>query len=99
MAPSRVSAGSRPIPGRLELQRAGVDAVTQPGRIRPVLEDMPEVPAGGRAHDLLTHHAVARVAPRFDRVQRRGLDEVGQPEPEWNFASDRKSSAPHPAHR
>ncbi len=28
-----------------------------------------------------------------------GSTKLGQPEPEWNFASDRNSSAPHPAQR
>jgi hypothetical protein len=60
---------------------------------------MPEVPAAGRAHDLLTHHAVARVAPRSTESSDEGSTKLGQPDPEWNFASERKSSAPHPAHR
>jgi len=28
-----------------------------------------------------------------------GSTKLGQPDPEWNFASERKSSAPQPEHR
>src|SRR5947207_12720722 len=45
----------------VQLQRGGVDAITEPGRVRAVREDVPEVAAAGRAQHLCAHHAVARV--------------------------------------
>src|SRR6267154_917863 len=45
----------------VELQRGGVDAVTEPGRLRAVREDVPQVAAAGRAQHLGAHHAVGRV--------------------------------------
>src|SRR5262245_18657989 len=51
----------------LELERRRVDAVAKTGRVRPVREDVAEVPATRCAHDLGAHHAVARVDLLVDR--------------------------------
>src|SRR4030095_8429935 len=58
------------------LNRAGVDAVAKAGRSWPVVEDVPEMAAAGRAHHLRANHPVARVRLRHDAVERRGLEEA-----------------------
>src|SRR2546430_1564982 len=45
----------------VQLQRGGVDAITEPGRGRAVREDVPEVAAARRAQHLGAHHAVTCV--------------------------------------
>src|SRR2546421_3838785 len=50
----------------VELDRRAVDAVAQPGRLRPVVEDVAQVPTAVRARDLGPDHEV--------RVVRRLLD-------------------------
>ena len=60
----------------LEVERARVDAVAQAGRVRAVVEDMAEVAAARRAHDLGANHPVARVGLRDDAVERRRLEEA-----------------------
>src|SRR6187402_2182290 len=75
IAPSRASAGSRPIRS-VQLERAGVDAEPLAGRPRPVVEDVAEVTAAGGADDLLAHHPVTPVDPYLDGLELGGLDEA-----------------------
>ena len=66
---------------RLELERARVDAEAHPGRPRPIVEDVPEVPAARAADDLGTVRPVARVYAGLDRIQ------LGEINPEQAIAS------------
>ena len=70
-----------------------------PGRAGAVGEHVTEVAAALRAGDLGADHAVAAVVRGLDAVEAAGSTKLGQPEPEWNLASDRNSSAPQPAQR
>ena len=79
----RLHAG--PLPGvqsatphawRLELERAGVDAVPLPAGAGAVREDVAEVAAAGGAGDLGADHPVARVDVCVDALERCRLDEA-----------------------
>src|SRR5215813_9990105 len=62
----------------VELERRGVDAVALPGRLRAVVEDVPEVRVAPRAVHLGPAHEEARVLLGLDRL-RRGRLEVRRP--------------------
>src|SRR5260370_34021685 len=56
----------------VQFDRCAVDAVAQPGRLRPVVEHVPQVPAAARAVDLGTDHEVRAVHQLLDgRALRR----------------------------
>src|SRR2546423_4323731 len=60
---------------RLELDRSRVDAVTEPGGVRAVVEDVAQVAAALRARDLRSDHEVAAVGVLLDRGGRgRGVE-------------------------
>src|SRR3954452_25242578 len=62
---------------RLEVERAGVDAVAQPARIaRAVVEHVPEVAAAALADDLRAAPAVGGVLAGLDRVGELRLREA-----------------------
>jgi len=61
----------------VEPQRDRVDAVAQPGRLRPVREDMAEMAVTAGAAHLGAHHPEARVQLRLDRLLARGRVEGG----------------------
>src|SRR6266581_2549973 len=56
----------------LQLQRRGVDAVADTGRRGPVGEEVAEMAAAARAHDLGANHPVGRVRLLVDRIARGG---------------------------
>ncbi len=56
---------------RLELQRDAVDAVTQPRRLRAIVEDVSKVAAAAPAVDRLADHAERRVPRRADGLLQR----------------------------
>src|SRR5215470_532726 len=62
----------------VELERGGVDAIALPGRLGPVVEDVPEVRIAPRAVHLGPAHEEARVLLGLDRL-RRGRLEVRRP--------------------
>jgi hypothetical protein len=62
---------------RLVLERGGVDAIAQSGRLRAVVEDVAEMSAARRTHDLGSNHPVARVGLGDHAVERRRLVEAG----------------------
>src|SRR5947208_3635043 len=55
----------------VELEGAAVDAVAEPGRVRPVLEDVAQMAAAARAQHLGADHAVAHVALGLDGLVAR----------------------------
>src|SRR5918994_6914052 len=63
----------------LEVERAGVDAVAEAGRCRPVLEHVPEMTPARRAHHLGANHPVARVRLGDDALERGRLEEARPP--------------------
>src|SRR4029077_4409547 len=63
----------------LEGQRAGVDAVTLPGRGGPVVENVAQVATAATADDLGAPHEQAVVRPQLDRLGDRGLVEARPP--------------------
>ena len=70
--PRRASAGScASSPSRsggAELQRQPVHAIAKAGRLRPVVEDVAEVPAAARAQDFGALHQQAAVGARDDGI-------------------------------
>src|SRR5439155_3426460 len=61
---------------RLELDRNRVDAVAQPGGVRPVVEDMAQVATALRTRHFGPHHEVAGVDVLLDGGGRRRLIEA-----------------------
>ena len=73
----RARATPRPSPSSaIEVQRAGVDAVAQAGRVRAVVEDVAEVAAAALADDLGAAHEEAVVGPGLDRVVVHRVEEA-----------------------
>src|SRR5215472_12530629 len=64
-------AGARSGVRRLEPQRDAVHAVAQPGRLRAVLEHVPEMAPAAAAMHLVAYHEVGGVARGGDRVLER----------------------------
>ncbi len=62
---------------RRQLERARVDAVAQPGRPGPVVEQMPEVPAAAATDDFGPRHAEAAVLAKLEVLGDGGLVEGG----------------------
>src|SRR5688572_3286662 len=75
-AASRADTFARASGHALEIERAGVDAVAQARRLRPVLEHVTEMAAARGAHHLGARHPVARVRLGDHAVQRRRLVEA-----------------------
>ena len=73
-----------------------VDAEALAGRLRPVVEHVPEVAAACRADDLLRAMPWLMSSRISTASSSAGSTKLGQPEPESYFASDRKSSVPQP---
>src|SRR5688572_16739759 len=73
----------------LEVQRHAVDAVAKTGRRRPVLEDVPQVPAAAAAMHFGTGHPVAAVHGGAGRPLERG-EEAGPAGPALELAAGRK---------
>src|SRR5262245_36282666 len=78
MLPCRARAAT-PAPGRrslfLLLERAGVDAVAQAGRLRAIGEDVPQMAAAAPAMHFGALHEMAAVGLRLDGVARhRGVE-------------------------
>ena len=72
-------AGLRLSSSRVELQRAGVDAVALAGRVRAVVEDVAQVAAAARADDLGAPHEEAVVGPGLDPVVGHRVPEARPP--------------------
>ena len=70
-----------------------------PRRLRPVVEDVTEVAAAGRADTSMRAMPWLRSSRVSTASSSEGSTKLGQPEPESYFASERKSSVPHPAQR
>src|SRR2546423_10076647 len=60
--------------GRMEYQGVAVHAVAQPGRLRPVVEDVPEVAAAAAAVNFGPQHAEGPVLGFADRVVQRLIE-------------------------
>jgi len=84
---------------RVELQGRRIDAVAQARRVRPVVEDVPQVPAARGAQGFGPGHEERPIRLRGDRPRAGRREEAWPAVPDSNFASERKSSVPHPAHR
>src|SRR5262249_4793294 len=63
-------------PGPLEIERHGVDAVSQPGRLGAVLEDVPEVRLATCAVHLGATHEEAPILLGLDLVVGDGFEEA-----------------------
>src|SRR4051794_24737547 len=68
---SAASSASSPKSGGAEAQREPIHAITQAGGLRPVVEDMAEVPATARAQDLGALDHQASVGAGYDRARQR----------------------------
>jgi len=85
----------RPRRGRARART--VDAIAQPGRVRPSSNTWPRWPP---QFEHTTYVRACELASRsVSTVRRGGLVEARQPVPESNFVSETKSSAPQPAQR
>src|SRR5207302_4539237 len=80
----------------LERERDAIHAVAQPGRLGPVLEDMPEMPAAASAMHLGAAHEKAAVGLGLDPFS-RGAQKLGHPVPLLNLVPASNSGWPQAA--
>ena len=61
----------------VQVQRSGINAITQAGGCRSVLKDMTQMGVAIGAHDLDAHHAVSSVGFSLDVLSDTRSDEAG----------------------